>query len=1045
SVIDVPGIELLAAETFEHTHFPLAVHVSQQLRGEGLVLWLDSDPARLGPERVEALAAHYLATLQAMADRPEEVWDRVSPLAPAERQQLLREWSGAAVPAAGGGEHGGSTLGALFWRQAARTPDAVALVSGERRLSYGEHARRVDRVARRLAALGVGPEVTVAVALPRTPELVVALLAVLAAGGAYVPLDPAYPPHRLAQMLAESGAALLLGERRPGGAPAPGGMPTTTLAELEADAAAVGAETAAGAAPEPWTARGTRALPDNLAYLIFTSGSTGRPKGVAITHRAAVALLDWAAAVFPLGAADGLLAATSICFDLSVFELFLPLALGSKIVLAENVLALPGLAAAAEVTLVNSVPGAVAELLRAGALPAGVHTVSLAGEALPRPLVERLYASGVARVYNLYGPSEATTYSTFALQEPASALPPPIGRPIAGTRCYLLGDDLQPVPAGVAAGLYLGGAGLARGYHGQPELTALGFVPDPCGTVPGERLYRTGDLARYRGDGLLEFLGRADDQVKIRGFRVEPGEIEAALAAHPAVRAAAVVAREGGGGGRRLIAYVDVGPGAPPGVPPLPAAAAGPRLRLPTGLEVLYQSRVEAEHLFADIFEQRAYLRHGIALADGDCVFDVGANIGLFSLFAAQCCRGARIYAFEPAPPLYEILRANTAGRGLPVKTFNVGIAAAAGVRELTFYPESSGMSSFHADLEEEQAVLRVLLDDQRRRGALGSAELARHAEDLLAERFQAVAFRCPVRTLSEVIREEGIECIDLLKVDVQKSELEVLAGLAEEDWTKVRQVVAEVHATAGRLEGVTALLRDHGFAVTVEQEPQLAGSVLHNVYAVRPEAEAARSPRAEPLAAADAPVTAAELRSWLRRTLPEHLVPAAFVPLRALPRTRSGKVDRAALPPAALASEDESSWAPPAGRLEREIAAAWCEALGRDRVGREVSFFDLGGDSLLLLRLHGRLQSVLGRELALVELFAHPTVAALARRLGGTGEGEQERPWREAGRERAHRRRAARAGTAAPAEEAGLTRPAGEAEAAAAAASPPEGIAIVG
>jgi amino acid adenylation domain-containing protein len=289
--------------------------------------------------------------------------------------------------------------------------------------------------------------------------------------------------------------------------------------------------------------------PGNLAYLIYTSGSTGRPKGVAIEHRSAVAFARWARTVFPPEDLAGVLASTSISFDLSVFELFVTLAWGGKVILAANALELPRLAAADEVTLVNTVPSAMTELVRQRALPASVRTINLAGEPLKRSLADAIQAtSPKLRLLDLYGPSEATTYSTWAPVPREERREPSIGRPIAGTRVILLGRSGELVPAGVPGELFLGGAGLARGYFNRPDLTAERFVPDPfsieAGAEPGGRLYRTGDLARFLPDGRLDYLGRIDQQVKVRGFRIELGEIEAALLAHGGVQAAAVLARE---------------------------------------------------------------------------------------------------------------------------------------------------------------------------------------------------------------------------------------------------------------------------------------------------------------------------------------------------------------------------------------------------------------------------------------------------------------------------------------------------------------------
>jgi amino acid adenylation domain-containing protein len=308
------------------------------------------------------------------------------------------------------------------------------------------------------------------------------------------------------------------------------------------DLAALAPEQVAGPCP---------ARPENLAYLIYTSGSTGRPKASAIEHRSTVALIAWARAIFPADELDGVLFSTSICFDLSVFELFATLALGGKLILAENVLALPEIPARGEVRFINTVPSAMNEVVRNGWVPPGVRVVLLCGEALPASLADRIYATGtVAKVYDCYGPSEDTTYSTWTLREPGG--PATIGRAMANTQLYVLDSHLQPVPIGVVGELFLAGEGLARGYLGRPDLTAEKFIADPFALTPGARMYRTGDLGRLRPDGQADFLGRSDHQIKIRGFRVELGEIEAVLRKKVEVAEALVTVRDG-----KLVAYVE--------------------------------------------------------------------------------------------------------------------------------------------------------------------------------------------------------------------------------------------------------------------------------------------------------------------------------------------------------------------------------------------------------------------------------------------------------------------------------------------------------
>jgi amino acid adenylation domain-containing protein len=504
------------------------------------------------PTTAARLVGHFEHLVSAVVAAPERPVGALAGPTPAQRHQLLHEWNSAPRPPAFAGS--ALSLSALFAAQAARTPDAVALRALDPEVpawTYRQLRARGRHLAVRLVALGVGPEVRVGISAHRSPAMVVALLAVLEAGGAYVPLDPAYPEARLAFMLDDATVQVVVGHGELLAKLPVGERSTLLLDEVLAEASEAAPEAAPDAAathPLP------TAHPDHLAYVIYTSGSTGRPKGVAIEHRAAVALLAWARQVFDAEDLAGVLASTSINFDLSIFEIFLPLVTGGTVILARDALELR--ADSTGVRLLNTVPSAAAELLRQGALPPSVRTVNLAGEPLPESLAEALHGTGsVRRVFNLYGPSEDTTYSTHARVEAGSGKPR-IGFPVAGTAAYILDRRGRPVGLGIAGELALGGAGVARGYLGRPARTAASFLPDPWSDRPGARLYRTGDQVSRRRDGHLDFLGRRDHQVKVRGFRIELGEIEAALLDREEVLEAVAMVRRDSLEDPRLVAYL---------------------------------------------------------------------------------------------------------------------------------------------------------------------------------------------------------------------------------------------------------------------------------------------------------------------------------------------------------------------------------------------------------------------------------------------------------------------------------------------------------
>lgn len=542
--------------------YSFSLHVRYPKSGS-MLLQFDFHPDVFDGKQQNRAVEHFLRTLDAFLQDPDARIDRFELISPAERRCVLTDFNPARVAHR---QEQNACIHQLFEEQAEKTPDAVAVVCQDRHLTYRALNERANQIARYLTNLGVGPESRVGLCHERSLDVVVGLLGILKTGGAYVPLDPAYPRERLAFMANDAQAGVVLTQQR-----LLNRLPESLkqVVCLDTDWPKI--------ARHSRSDQKTMVKPHNLAYVIYTSGSTGLPKGVAIEHRNAVALLAWAHTVFTREEMAGVLASTSICFDLSVFELFAPLTCGGQVLLAENALSLAEMRDASRVTLINAVPSAIAELLHLDAIPSSVRTICLAGERLKSSLAAALYEKTKAsRVYDLYGPSEDTTYSTFALRSQTG--PETIGRPITNTQVYILDGQMQPVPIGIAGEICIGGDGLARGYLRRPELTAEKFIANPFSDKPGARLYKTGDLARYRRDGNIEFLGRIDHQVKIRGYRIELEEIELVLARHPAVRQAVVVVHDEGknepgdsSDRKRLVGYVAVEPAVAVTIPGLRA------------------------------------------------------------------------------------------------------------------------------------------------------------------------------------------------------------------------------------------------------------------------------------------------------------------------------------------------------------------------------------------------------------------------------------------------------------------------------------------
>lgn len=965
--------------------------------------------------------------LEAIIADPAQSLDQLPLLGENERNKLLVKWNETRTD-----YPRGASIHRLFEEQAARTPAAVAVVFGNAQLGYDELNRRANRIARRLQKLGVSRDIPVGVCLDRSLEMVTALLGVLKAGGGYVPLDPAYPSERLGMMINDAGTSVIL-----------------TQSHLESccfDPAKVLHLDLDDCADEDDANLTWEGHPDDLAYVMYTSGSTGTPKGVAATHRGVTRLVketDYAS----FSTEEIFLQLAPLSFDASTFEIWGALLNGAKLVVMPPVQ--PSLE---EIGNAIREYGVTTLWLTSGLFNAMVD------ERLPdlRPLRQLLAGGDVlsvphvgkalrelagTRLINGYGPTESTTFACCHTIAPDAPLEGsvPIGKPIANTTAYILDTRLQPVPIGVTGELFIGGDGLARGYWRRPGLTSEKFICDPFSGESNGRLYQTGDLARWRGDGTIEFLGRADSQVKLRGFRIELGEIENALRQQSDVLDAAVAVREDAPGEKRLVGYVVHKPPAAVELWPSSSCSGGD----PFYDDVLYNA------MASDKSRQDLYKRAFHGPARDKVVVDIGT--GRDALLARMAVEaGARkVYAIEllerpaqQAKALVESLGLTNKiivihGRSqeveLPEKadlcvSENVGhIGGAEGcdvlLHDARRFLQPDGVSVPHRC---ETHVAAIQLPDDFLRDPAFAAVGANHAEqswrsagykyDLrlcvtgasremlcsTAGVFEEVSFTQPPvgryeRDLRlQITRTSRIDGF-LLWLNLEAAPGETLETLGRNDtWLPVYLPVFYPGIDVSEGDEIVATVRGKLAKNGLNRDYWIEGHIRRMDGVEIPFSFASwhykrvykSAPFYERLFRDDAIPVTREIESSsqtahladLKNHLPDYMVPSAIVTLPALPRTPNGKLDRAALPPPnPTAAKPTDSFVAPKTELEEKVAVIWAGVLGLERVGTMDNFFDLGGHSLLGLRLVNQLREALGEHVALALVFEAPTLGAMS------------------------------------------------------------------
>ncbi|HEU4871524.1 MAG TPA: amino acid adenylation domain-containing protein, partial [Pyrinomonadaceae bacterium] len=920
--------------------------------GDALRLEFAYMPGSYRHADVQRISTEFVTLLQSALEQAETPIIRLEVLTPQERRQCLIEWNATAVEF-----ETADSIKDVFEEQARQTPDATAVAYRDQQMSYAALNARANQLARYLQSLGVGPEVLVGIYMERSLEMLVGLLGILKAGGAYLPLDPSSPAQRLALMLDNACVPVLLtqwslvsglhqSDRR--------------VICLDVESEVIDAQSSSDIDIE--------VNADNLAYAIYTSGSTGGPKGVMIEQRS---VLNLSAALHRaiyshLPRHLSVSVNAPLIFDASVKQIVQLLHGNTLSIIPDEVRfdtrALLNYVADQNIDVLDCTPSQLRSLLevrRTGMLHEFPPVVLVGGEAIDTKLWRQMADERNTIFYNVYGPTECTVDTT-ACRVQKELEVPAIGKPLANVQAYILDTQMQPVPMGVAGELYIGGAGLARGYLNRPELTAEKFLADPFANVRGARLYKSGDRVRRLSSGDIEFLGRIDNQIKVRGHRVELEEIEAVLNEHPAVLESGVVIHSEGEKIARLAAYVV------PKRKRAPSLEGHDHYALSDNLIIAHLNRNETEYLYDEIFIKKTYLRHGVRLPSDACVFDVGANIGMFALFVARNYPDARIYAFEPIKAIFDCLHLNAELYGQDVKAFAHGLSDVEKRESFSYYPRYTMMSvqRSYANPTGDKEVIRRFLENRRQNGLMGAETLLANTDELLAERFDEELAECRLRRLSDVIREQDVARIDLLKIDVQRAEVDVLRGIAEDDWIKIKQVVMEVHdesgwANEGRVKEISCMLEARGFRVVAEQDELLRQTDRWNLYAIAK--DYAQDNQARSVAKTNwhedkdkkfPPLVIDELRRYLKKRLPEYMLPSAYSVLRTLPRTRRGKIDRAALSALKDSLRTESNYVAPQNEVERTIASIWQEVLKVRNVSVEEAFFDAGGNSLLLVEI---------------------------------------------------------------------------------------------
>jgi amino acid adenylation domain-containing protein/FkbM family methyltransferase len=1007
-------LEIFNIDAFDQTNYEFDIDVEL---GEEIEVTFFYNPSSYNTKFVERLSDSFNHLATQFINNPEIKVTDLEFVNEANTNELLFEFNGSAIDL-----ENTDPINVRFEEYASKYPEETAVIHESTHFTYDKLNSKANQLANLLLDSGIGKGDFIGVFGDRSSDFIAALLAIFKAGGVYVPLDTQNPLGRTIELIKDSQLKALFCEKQ---------ELDILKSELQSDHLkniicfnnsevlenTVLAGTSISIYGEKAIADSNSQNPANRndindwAYMLYTSGSTGKPKGAITRHNGAMnhILAEYKA----LKLADGFrfLQSASIASDISVWQMLAPLLKGGAVVIAnkEDVLEYAHILKMMQeykITIAEFVPSYLIGFVEyiSSLEPASIKMPMLAwmmmvGEEVPVKLVNtwlRLYPE--CKVLNGYGPCEASDDITqFEMSKPlpSHTVKVPIGRPLANMNIFVLDEHEKLVPVGVSGEICVSGVGVGAGYFKEPEKTAASFKRNQFKGTLGDTMYKTGDLGRWLPDGNLEFMGRIDRQVKIRGNRVELGEIESFIRKTKLVSNVHLAAYKNEGE-KSLIAFLEV-----PKISLTPVlnedfvtssndrinelqqenpSLKGKVMTLDENLKAFSLNNPETAFAYKEIFLDNAYLQRGIELKPGAVVFDVGANVGVFSMMVSTCFPGSTIYAFEPIPPIFEIMKANTDlyGGQATVFAYNAGLSDSNKKVTFTHYPKNSMLSGRYGDEYADKGYVRNVMKHQL--GSHGeqakgeeSSLIENHIEMMTEDSMHSEDYECQLLSFSEIVEKHQIEKVDLLKIDVERSELDVITGIEDKHWGIIKQIVIEVHQDGASLDYVKQLLAAKGFICFTKQEDALVGTNLYNIYAVRNEPESYQQIRSA-------------ITKKCLQGLPGYMQPSEYCFVEKIPTNLSDKADEKQLlsifneqkvqeANVGKTKQEESKLTP----TEAKLKQVWEKVLNKTNISIQDDFFEIGGHSLLAMRAKASIFKDLGVNIEIRNIFEYSQLSQQA------------------------------------------------------------------